>query len=146
MIKDFYPLPIPFKDIIERKEIKKCNIQTSIAQKLHIILVTAFDECRYNSQFGCIVWEYDFENIFNLNGWKDLVTKSIIETIRENEKRLKNIQVNISVNQEMSGEEKTVQKIAIRKRLDIEVKGNLQKTNELFVFSESIYVSPLALD
>ncbi len=143
----FYPLPLPFKDIIERKEIAQCDLHTSIAQKLHITLVTAFEECRYNLQFGCMIWEYDFENVYNLNGWKDKIVKSIIETLQDAEKRLKNVQVTIDVQQEVTGEENSNTKIkAIRKRLDISVSGNLQKTNELFTFSESIYVSPIAFD
>ena len=139
---DYYTLPVPFKQLMEVKEVSRCDLQTSIAQKIHLVLVTAFEERRFKKNFGCLVWEYDFEAIYNASAWKDKVIKSITDTLAENERRLNSIQVTIDVTNE-----ETQSKVnAIRKKLDIRITGNLFKTNESFVFSESIYVSPISLD
>jgi phage baseplate assembly protein W len=143
---EYYTLPIPFKNILERKEIAKCDLQTSIAQKIHLLLVSFFGENRYNPDFGCLVWEYDFENIYNLSGWKDNVIQSLAATLTDTEKRLSNIYVNMDVVQEEFGNGKGQQMKSIRKRLDVQVQGYLQKTNERFSFSETIYISPISLD
>jgi phage baseplate assembly protein W len=146
MNDEYYTLPIPFRKIIERKEITKCDLQTSVAQKIHLTLISFFGESRYDRDFGCMIWEYDFDNIYNLNAWKDKVTSSIVDTLSQHERRLNNIQVNVDVQQEETGNDQLTAIKAIRKRLDVKVTGNLQKTNELFVFSEPIYVNPISLD
>ncbi len=146
MTGDYYMLPIPFKKIMELKKIAKCDLQTSIAQKIHLTLTTVLGESRYNAQYGCLIWEYDFETIYNVNSWKDKVVRSIIDTLAESEKRLNNINVSIDITQEETGRNGESKIKAIRKRLDIKVTGNLQKTNEVFIFSEPVYVSPIAFD
>ena len=87
MIDEYYPLPIPFEKLLKRKEIAKCDLKTSIGQKIHLTLITFLGECRYNSEYGCSIWNYDFENIYNINGWKDKVSKSIEESLLQNEKK-----------------------------------------------------------
>jgi len=146
MSGEYYTLPIPFKRLVGLKDIPKCDLQTSIAQKIHLTLTTFFEESRYNRRFGCLIWEYDFETIYNVNSWKDKVVKSVGDTLKENEKRLNNIQISIEINQEETGKGKALDIKTIRKRLDVRVTGNLQKTNEFFVFAEPVYVSPISLD
>jgi hypothetical protein len=57
--------------------------------------------------------------------------------------------VTIEMSQEETGKndrERGAKIKALRKRLDVRVTGNFQKTNEVFVFSEPIYVSPISFD
>ena len=74
------------------------------------------------------------------------MVRSVIDTLAESEKRLNNINVAIDITQEETGRNGEVKIKAIRKRLDIKVTGNLQRTNEVFVFSEPVYVSPISFD
>lgn len=146
MPDNFYTLPIPFQSLITRKEIDKCDLKTSIAQKIHLTLITAFGESRFNPEFGCEIWEFDFENIYNLEGWKDKVAKSITKAITENEKRLERIKVLVDVQSIEFTDRETNTVIDIRKRMDISLTGYLLKTNEQFYYNEPIYVSPMSID
>ena len=146
MVNEYYTLPIAFKRILDRKELEKCDVQTSIAQKIHLILITFFEESRFNRQFGCLIWEYDFENIYNISAWKDRVNKSLKETLEINEKRLINILVEVDIQKEEISEDQLHAIKELHKRLDVKVTGNLLKTNELFGFSEPIFISPISLD
>ena len=40
-----------------------CNLQQSIAQRIHLMLITNINEFRYDRNFGCIIWESDFETL-----------------------------------------------------------------------------------
>jgi phage baseplate assembly protein W len=149
MTGEYYSLPIQFKKITELKNFGKSDLQTSVAQMIHLTLVTSFGESRYNRQFGCLVWEFDFETIYNVSNWKEKVMRSVTDTLAASEKRLNNIQVTIEMSQEETGKndrERGAKIKALRKRLDVRVTGNFQKTNEVFVFSEPIYVSPISFD
>ena len=97
---EYFKLPIPFSEILSRKEIEKTNIRFSINQKIQLILLTYFGECRYNPKFGCVVWEYDFTNVSNENAWRDLVVGSLTETLVSNEPRLQNISIKVNIKEE----------------------------------------------
>jgi phage baseplate assembly protein W len=146
MNKGYYTLPIAFHRIIERKELSRCDLQASIAQNIHLLLVTSVGESRYNSNLGNLVWESDFENIYNLNAWTDRMAKAIALTLKGNEPRLTNVTIQLEITQEETSNNRGGATTAIRKRLDMRVAGNLQKTNEPFVFSEPIYLSPISFD
>ena len=77
MEKEYFTLPMPFSKILNREEIKKCDLKKSIEQKIQLLLVSNFGENRFNPEFGCIIWEYDFENVSNQNAWKDLIVNSV---------------------------------------------------------------------
>src|SRR6188768_4068465 len=123
-----------------------CTIQQSIAQRIHLILITNLKEFRYDTEFGCIIWEHDFENIYNINQWKDQMAKAVKEEIAKYELRLQNIKTSLDLTEEeFMGKEKEVYK-KIKRRVDIKINANIKKTNEPFFFQELLYVSPVWID
>lgn len=145
-MKKFLTQPLNFTALNEGAEHSSCNIHQSIAQRIHLILVTNFGEFRSDPDFGCAIWEHDFENMPNLNLWKDKMIKNVKEILEKYEKRLANHQVNIEVSQEefSHGEQVVIKKI--KRRIDITMKANIKKTNEAFQFQETLYISPVWLD
>ena len=143
---EYYTLPLDFAKIMKGKEVPKCNLHQSIAQRIHIILVTRCGECRYDPAFGCPVWDNDFENVPNLNQWKDKLGHSISDIIISNEKRLERVSVRIDIAQEEFSSDSDNKIKRIKRRLDIAVQGFVKQTNEAYFFKESIYVSPMWVD
>ncbi|HYV92790.1 MAG TPA: GPW/gp25 family protein [Chitinophagales bacterium] len=129
-------MPIPFEAILDRRDFYKTDLRNSIHQRIHLVLVTFLGESRYDPDFGCSIWDFDFENISNVNAWKDRVTKSIIDSLGVHEKRIDRIRVSVDIKPE-----------GIRKRLEVKVEARIVKTNEqLPPFVEPIYISPISLD
>ncbi len=123
-----------------------CALKESIAQRLHLILITNLNECRYNPDFGNIIWEIDFENIPNITAWKDNMSRAIREAVVKFELRLTNIKATLDVKEEeIVSKDKLLLK-KIKKRVDIKITGNINLTNEQFYFQETLYVSPLWID
>ena len=123
-----------------------CTLQQSIAQRIHLILITNFNEFRYDNQFGCIIWETDFENIYNINQWKDKMARAVKDEIEKYEKRLMNIKTVLDLTEEeFHVSDKSVYR-RIKRRVDIKIQANVRKTNEPFFFQELLYVSPVWID
>lgn len=145
-MKEYYSLPLDLGKITKGEEIQKCNMHQSIAQRIHMVLVTRQKEFRYDEEFGSPIWDNDFENVPNINLWKDKMGKSIAEGLLKNEKRLERTSVRIEITQEEFSHEEKADVKRIKRRLDISVDGFIVQTNEPFYYKESIYVSPVWLD
>lgn len=136
--------PVCKKDV--KPFIYNCDLKQSIAQRIHTILITNLNEFRYDRNFGCIIWEHDFENIYNINQWKDKMAKAVKEELEKYEKRLQNIKTTLELTEEeFRGKDKDVYR-KIKRRVDINIRANLKRTNEPFYFQELLYVSPVWID
>ncbi|HRH66163.1 MAG TPA: GPW/gp25 family protein [Bacteroidia bacterium] len=145
-MKNYLTQPIDFGGLIRGEEHSKCSLQQSIAQRIHLFLVTTRGEFRMDPDFGCIIWEHDFENMPNVNTWKDKMMTTIKEGLKKYEPRLMNQEVSIVTSQEEFADDKGNASRRIKRRLDIKVKANIRKTNETFLFEETLYISPVWLD
>lgn len=141
MSATYYRLPLDLVSVLERKHLPRCSVQESIAQHLYLMLTTHFGESRYEPDFGCQVWEQDFEAMTTMR-WKDNVQLSVERAIRNYEPRLVRARAQIAVT---DFELKNVNQ-RIRKRLEVTVTAALHRTNEAFLFQASIFVAPLSVD
>ena len=80
-MKKYLTQPLNFGSITDGNEHESCNLHQSIAQRIHLILVTNFGEFRSDISFGCTIWENDFENMPNLNIWKDKMVKQVSQRV-----------------------------------------------------------------
>jgi phage baseplate assembly protein W len=141
MSASYYHLPLDLEGILERQQLPRCSVQESIAQHLYLMLTTYFGESRYDTTFGCQVWEQDFEAMTTMR-WKDNVQRSVEESIRQYEPRLARARVEVGVT---DFELKNVNQ-RIRKRLEVKVSAALYRTDEPFAFQASLFVAPLSVD
>jgi phage baseplate assembly protein W len=143
-MKNYLTQPINFGGLTKGEEHSTCGLHQSIAQRIHLLLVTNLGEFRVDPNFGCIIWEHDFENVSNLNLWKDKMMRSVKDGLDKFEKRLFNCQVTIELSQqEFSGGQELWR---IKRRVDIKVNAKIKKTNEAFLFEETLFISPVWLD
>lgn len=141
MAATFFRLPLDLGALLERQPLPRCGVQESIAQHLYLLLTTHFGESRYDTEFGCQVWEQDFEAMTTIR-WKDSVQRSIEAAIGRFEPRLQRARVQLSIGDfELRN---TPQRI--RKRLEVTVSGVLHHTDEPFTFQANLFVAPLAIE
>lgn len=141
MSATYYRLPLDLAGIVERQQLPRCSVQESIAQHLYLMLTTYFGESRYEPEFGCQVWEQDFEAMTTMR-WRDSVQHSVEHAIRAYEPRLVRARAQVAV---MDFELKNVSP-RIRKRLEVTISAALHRTDEPFTFQASLFVAPLSID
>jgi phage baseplate assembly protein W len=142
MQPEYYSLPLQLEAIMQKRDAPKCTLQQSVAQQLHLLLTTGFGEYSANEGFGCNIWEHDFTNLTSGYKLKETIRQSLLQTIRENEKRLGQVKVELQVRQEELIE--GIGTHRIRKRMDVTITGVLQLTKEKFTYKDTFFIGPLS--
>lgn len=139
-------MPLNFGMLMQRnRELPTCNLGTSIAQNIFLIISSRYNEHRFDPDFGCEIWEKDFETITNPTLWQDQVNRSIIKSLRLYERRLENIDVDTVITEQPYRNPVThVQ--SIKKKIVVNVRGIIKATGEPFAFSPALYISPISID
>lgn len=142
-----YTLPLQLGRVIRKEKHPYCsNVGQSLAQNIHLILLTSYGEHRFDRTYGCYVWESDFEILPRMNQWKTEIAKSIEDTIKQHEKRLTGVKVKVEIDQKEFIDPIDQKSKRIKKRITVEITGDLVITKEPFRFSDVIYFSPVSLD
>lgn len=141
-----YQMPLNFGSLTQRnRDLPTCNLGTSIAQNIFLIISARYGEHRFDPEFGCEIWEKDFETITNVSLWQEQVNKSIVKSLRQYERRLEAIDVDVRITEQPYRNPETgVQ--SIKKKIVVTVKGVIKATGEPFAFSPQLYISPISID
>lgn len=138
----YYSLPLRIDTLVDGQTLSRCSLRDSIYQHLYLLLITHFDETRFNRVYGCAIWENDFTLMGQIK-WKDFVRESFERTIQDFEPRLSNSLVQINM---IEFELMTASNRYIRKRLEIQVKAIIRQTNEPFTFFEHLFIAPMSTE
>jgi phage baseplate assembly protein W len=141
MKNSYYKLPLRFDRIIQKKQHETCQLNHSIAQNLHLIISTYRGEVAYSNEFGCSLWDEEFNIQVNLR-WKEILCDSLKQAVIQFEKRLMLNDVKVSMQEQTKFLEK--ENVRIRRCIQIEIAGTIKKTNEPLNFRDMIFISPLA--
>lgn len=141
MQSSYYKLPLRLDQVIQKQKLSGCSLKHSIAQNLHLIISTYRGESAYSEDFGCSLWDEEFNIQLNLR-WKETLCDSLQQVITKFEKRL--LLQDLKASMEEQNELLEWQNLRVRRCLHIELKGIIKKTNEAFTFRDLIYISPLA--
>ncbi len=137
----FYKLPLRLDQIIQKQKQPGCTLKHSIAQHLHLIISTYRGEAAYSDEFGCSLWDEEFNIQLNFR-WKENLCDSIKRAVDQFEKRLQLQEVKVLLQEQNELLERG--NLRVRKCLHIEIRGGIIKTNEAFHFTDIIFISPLA--
>jgi len=140
MINSYIDIPINFKVVTQKQEIPKISIKQSIHNMIHLISTTSFGELKHDRDFGCEIWMHDFNNIYNTHSFKEDLRKSIVRSIEKNEKRIKNIKVDLNIEQV----EIKIKGRRAKVRMKLIVTGTIEKTNEQLTHHEKFFIGPLS--
>ncbi|WKN41294.1 GPW/gp25 family protein [Tunicatimonas pelagia] len=144
-MRPYYQLPLNFTDLLQKKRLALCNLEDAIRQHIHLIIKTHYHEYRFDANYGCYVWDKDFDNIQSVSKWKDELEDLVLQSLNAYEKRLAKMQVAITIDEPEMLDPKTQQIIRHRKRITILVQGIIKKTNQAFHHTEYMFFSPLSL-
>lgn len=142
MFTTFLNNPVRFGAIIRKAETHRVDLKQSIHNMIHLILTTSYGEVKHDPFFGCEIWQFDFENIYNPHAFKEDLKRSLQNSIRKNEKRLSRVSVDLQIEQmEILTRIKNKR---IKTRILVLVSGLIEKTNEEFVHQEVFFIGPLS--
>lgn len=129
--------------MIEGKRQAICTIEESIAQSIMTQVTCRYGEVAGRPDYGSEIWELEFNQLVKVYNWEEKVKKSLLNTINKYEKRLYNVNVNVSLS-EFENESNHLKKKGIRRKADIRVTGIIINQDTPFHFSTTIYISPLS--
>jgi predicted component of type VI protein secretion system len=140
MSDNFLRIPVDTGLITRKKELNRCSLYESVSAMVHLIATTQFGENKHDRTCGNELWEYDFQNIVNIQAFREELARSIRDSVYRHEKRLSDIAVNINFEQVVT----TTLNRRVKQRIEITIKGTLVKTNEPFNLSEIFFMGPLS--
>lgn len=143
-MSSYLEIPLAPDDLIAGKDLKKIDQKVSIHQMIRLIAVTSLNEVRNDPFFGTDIWEYDFENIYNIPSLKEDLKKSLLKSIRQNEKRL--VEVNVDLQIEQKEIFVKIQNKTVKTQIFLTVVGRMDLTNEPFQHREVFFIGPLSYD
>ena len=146
MPSTFLSLPLQLDIIPRRGLLELCGTRQSIAHHIHLILTTSLGELASNKEFGCGLWDADFDNLISRSRLKDGLVQALGDAIRQHEPRLHQVRAGLQIQQEelSAVEEGQVSQRRIKNRLDITISGIITGTNEPIVYKDHFFISPLS--
>jgi len=139
---DFLDIPVSVSELIRQKDLRRVDLKKSIHNMIHLITVTSYNEVKHDPTFGTEISEYDFENIYNTHLLKDELKRSILNSIRNNERRLINVNLELQIEQvEINAK---VQNKRIKTQIKMVITGVIDKTNESLLHHETFFIGPLS--
>jgi len=141
-----YQMPLAFGTLMQRsKELPAVNLGTSIAQNIFLIVSTKYKEHRFDPEYGCEIWERDFETITSPMTWQEQINRSIRKCLARYEPRLENVAVDTVIS-EQEYQHPTTGVRSVKKRVTANVRGIIKSTGEPFICSPKLFISPISLD
>lgn len=127
------------------RNLSRCGEKESIDQHLELLLTTCPGEHKYDPNYGCKIWELDFERVVSASRWEDLFVKYIAEAIQKYEPRISNVgpKVQFYDTKKVYGFPEAT---SIKKRVDIQIEATITSTGVKCRFVYSLYLGPLSSD
>lgn len=143
----YYSLPIDFTSILDEnpEPLKTCTEIESIDNYLELMITTCPGEHRSDPEWGCKIWEKDFELVTSHTKWEAWCINVLTEMVNRYEPRLKQVKVEVKI-LEIVKEQELFGNPAIRKRMDVYVNANLVSTGEPCRFYYKIYMGPISVE
>lgn len=146
MPDEYYNLPLRL-DLLMRAPTQRlspgqvrdvyCSLEESVHNNVYLIITTQFAEARYDPNFGSSIWEDDFRSTQDPADvrWVDQVQRSIGAAIRQYEKRLERVSVEVGVQRDGGSD--------AHKRITVTVQARFRQSNQReFSFQREILIAP----
>ncbi len=142
-----YGIPLDIESFFATRRFEVRSIQRSVAEHIHLLLITSKDEYEFDPEFGCEVWDNDFEAIGSMPAWLDRVAEDLRSRLTIYEKRLREIELSVDhVQAEFFNKDHEKVASRLKRKLTVRLVARLASTNEVFRFEDVIYMSPFSLD
>lgn len=143
MEEHFLNKPLNLNQVFKSHRLQGADLGKSISNYLELIIFTRKGEHRYNPDFGCEIWDLDFELIVSESLWEERFRKSLLQSITQYEQRIEQVDVNVQIT-EVEQFMPSKKLVEIKKKVAIYVQARMRETNERYAFSTSLFLSPLS--
>lgn len=143
MKQQYYKLPMDFSRILQKQDLPDVHLEESVGQHIQLLITTVLGENKDDPQYGCQLWDSDFDIRASNNEVKEQVELSIRASINRYEKRLTQTRVVAQISQE---EVMGMTSKKVKKKIRVTVTGVLARNKTDFHYSSFFYVSPLSYD
>jgi phage baseplate assembly protein W len=120
-----------------------CSLGNSIAQFLHLLLHTRLGQLRSAADFGCALWDVEFDNTFDLAGWEETLTRSLLQAVHQHETRLRDVRIRVSIST-IEQPKGWAARSSARWHAHINIKGMVLLTHEAFSYTTQLQIGQLA--
>ena len=98
MKKEYYKLPFDCKKFFKNGgQFEKCTELESIDQHIELLLTTYPGEHRFDADYGCRIWEPDFESIASSKLWEEQFRVFVQDSVSHYEKRIPDMELIIEL-------------------------------------------------
>ncbi len=139
---EYYTLPLRPDKLLKGEFHEKCSLRESIAQHIHLIITTAFGEMQQDENFGCSIWDCDFDNLTSGNKIRERIKLSVQQSILNYEERLQGVKVDVFIKEQELNT--TINGRQVKKKLDIQITATNKVTSEKFMYQDSFFTGPLS--
>ncbi|MET4080724.1 phage baseplate assembly protein W [Pedobacter sp. UYP30] len=143
MANPLYKKPLQIKRLMQGADLEHQDLGISISQFIELIIFTRYGEHRYLRDFGCEIWDLDFELIVSESMWEEKLRQSLLRSIKKFEKRIYNVSVDINIS-EVNKFYPMKNLSEIKKKVEIAINATIHQTGESYFFSTSLFLSPLS--
>lgn len=142
---NYYSLPLDLSTIMdeEAEPLRRCSEIQSIDSCLDMLLTTRPGEHKFDPNWGCKLWDLDFEIITSQNKWEVQCEEFLTQMIATYEQRLKDVKVRVKI-AEVTRTDKVFRTPAVKKKVNIFVESVLKTTGEKYCFHYQLYMGPIA--
>ena len=142
---DYYTIPLDTGLLMEKKKHPLCELKESVQMNIHLIIRTHYKECRFDPNYGCFIWNKDYSTVTNVSRWKDELKELMLESLNKNELRIRNIKVNLNMEDVEFSKQLKKQPLKLKKKITIQITGIIRHLNEPFEHYEYLFFSPLSI-
>lgn len=145
MKQKYYKLPLDFTRFLTEAGgyFETCTEIESIDQHIGLLLTTCPGEHRFDPDYGCRIWDLDFQVIASFELWNKQFKQYVFDSITRYETRITDISLDIYL-REIVKEERANCSMTVRKRTDIYVTGRMVSTDEPINLRYTLYLGPLS--
>jgi phage baseplate assembly protein W len=147
MKQGFYTLPVSFDSVFDEtaQDLAVCSEMESIDRHIELIITTCPGEHKFDKNFGCGIWDMDFERVVSRKQWEEDFTAHILNAVRNFEKRLRDITVAIRILEAVK-EDLAMKTTAIKKKVHVFINGKRVSSGEACGFNYTLYLGPLSTE
>lgn len=143
MSENFFNKPFRFNSIFSGAGLQATDLGKSISNHIELIIFTRYGEHRYQDDFGCEIWDLDFELIVSESIWEEKFRKSLLKSITDYEFRIYDTAVEVHIT-EVENVYPLRNITEIKKKVDISVRARIKTTGEKYFFNTALFLSPLS--
>ncbi|MBC6112728.1 GPW/gp25 family protein [Pedobacter fastidiosus] len=143
MSEKFFNKPFRLNSVLSGAGLQATDLGKSISNHIELIIFTRYGEHRYHNNFGCEIWDLDFELIVSESIWEEKFRKSLLKSITDHEFRIYGTSVHIHIT-EVENVYPLRKITEIKKKVDISVRALIKTTGEKYFFNTALFLSPLS--